>query len=51
MRLPLLRRCHLALMVPEAGHRDGMGLTETIDRRETITGNGIEAITARATSE
>jgi hypothetical protein len=38
-------------MVLEAGHRDGMDLTETIDRRETITGNGIEDITARATSK
>jgi len=48
---PLLKRCHPAPMVLEAGHRDGMGLTETIDRRETITGNGIEDITARATSK
>jgi len=47
----LLRRCHLVLMVLEADHRDGMGPTETIDRRETITGNGIEGITARVTSE
>jgi hypothetical protein len=38
-------------MVLEADHRDGMGPTETIDRRETITGNGIEDIMARATSK
>ena len=31
--------------------RDGMGLTETIDRRETITGNGTEGIMALATSK
>lgn len=46
-----LQRCHLVLMVPEADHRDGMDPTETIDRRETITENGIEDIIARATSE
>jgi hypothetical protein len=37
-------------MVLVADHRDGMGPTETIDRRETITENGIEDITARVTS-
>jgi len=47
----LPKRCHPALMVLEAGHRDGMGLTETIDRRGTITGNGIEDIMVPATSE
>lgn len=49
--LLLHQRCHLVLMVPEADHRDDMDLTETIDRRETITENGIEDIMARATSE
>jgi hypothetical protein len=38
-------------MVLEADHRGGMGLTETIDLRGTITGNGIEDIMARATSQ
>ena len=49
--LLLPKRCHLVLMVLAADHRDDMGPTETIDRRETITENGIEDITARATSE
>ena len=50
--MPLhLKRCHLVLMVLEADHRDGMGPSETIDRRGTITVNGIEDITARATSK
>lgn len=38
-------------MVLEADLRDDMGLTETIDRHGTITGNGIEGITTRVTSK
>lgn len=38
-------------MVPEVDHQDGMGPTETIGHRGTITGNGTEDITVRATSK
>ena len=49
--MPLHLKQYLVPMVPEVERQDGMGPTETIDHRGTITENGIEDITVRATSK